>query len=163
MRKRLTKFAQVAGIMLALAFTFSCSGNDDNGGGGGSTFKDDRDGKSYKYVKIGEQVWMSENLNYAESGSCYKGDSTNCTTYGSLYKWDAAISACPSGWHLPSSEEWEILMTTVGGVSTAGTKLKSKSGWSNNGTDNYGFSALPGGRYISGVGYDGVGRDGYWW
>ena len=54
---------------------------------------------------------------------------------------------CPAGWHLPSDAEWETLFTAVGGTTVAGTKLKSKSGWYNNGNgmDTYGFSVLPAG------------------
>jgi uncharacterized protein (TIGR02145 family) len=72
---------------------------------------------------------------------------------------------CPSGWHVPSDTEWEVLVNYVGGDSTAGTKLKSTSGWSDggNGTDDYGFSALPGGgRFTDGIFWD-VGTRGYWW
>ena len=178
MKKRLTKFAQVAGIMLALAFTFSCSGSDDNNNGcvvgSGSTFKDDRDGKSYKSVKIGEQTWMAENLNYRGSepdtlGSCYDNNPANCTTYGRLYgRTEAKEAACPSGWHLPDTTEWNTLIKTVGGSSTAGTKLKSKCGWndyegtSGNGTDDFGFFALPSGYYMDGR-FRKIGETTYWW
>ena len=111
-------------------------------------FKDDRDGQTYKIVTIEDQVWMAENLNYETSASyCLKDDATNCIKYGRLYTWVAALSACPDGWHLPSRSEWETLLSAVGGESTAGTKLKSTSGWNSsaNGTDAYGFSALPAG------------------
>ena len=123
------------------------------------TMTDSRDGNTYKTVKIGEQVWMAENLNYADSvktpslkgqSSCYDGAAANCEKYGRLYTWAAAIdSVCPSGWHLPSRDEWKTLITAVG--SKAGTALKSTSGWtslngvSGNGTDAFGFSALPAG------------------
>jgi uncharacterized protein (TIGR02145 family) len=147
-----TKFAQVAGIMLALTFTFSCSSDDG--------------GSSYKTVKIGNQVWMAENLNNNVSGSkCYDNKSANCNKYGKLYGWDMAKAACPSGWHLPSKTEWETLINFVGGASTAGTKLKSKSGWNDNGngTDDYGFSALPGGGGSSVDAFVLVGTGGFWW
>jgi len=93
-----------------------------------------------------------------------------------LYSWTTSMTrdVCPAGWHLPSSAEWEELVTFAGGFSTAGRKLKAKSGWSNNGngTDDYGFSALPGGAwyddnigYGSGayVGFSDVGDFGLWW
>jgi uncharacterized protein (TIGR02145 family) len=115
---------------------------------------------------------MAENLSYAAAGSkCGNGSSLSdantftCDTYGRLYNWATAMSACPSGWHLPSDAEWDVLMTAVGGSSTAGAKLKATSGWNSggNGTDVYGFAALPGG-YGSSDGYfDSVGRYGYWW
>ena len=68
---------------------------------------------------------------------------------------------CPQGWHLPTNAEWDELLTAVGGASTAGSKLKATSGWDEgNGTDDYGFSALPGGYgYYGGSIEDG----GYWW
>jgi len=154
-------------------------------------FTDTRDGKIYKTTKIGEQVWMAENLNFAAEGSkCYgeggkvrnekTGDwdiilsnaeiQANCDKYGRLYDWETAITACPNGWHLPSKEEWKALMATVG-EKTAGKYLKAASGWndrengeSGNGTDNFGFSALPGGigrRAYNGFGF--VGEGGSWW
>jgi|GEM_PF-2648439 len=130
-------------------------------------------GQTYKTVKIGTQTWMAENLNYNASGSvCYNNQASNCTTYGRLYSHETAQTVCPSGWHLPSGVEWDMLMTAIGGGLTAGTKLKAKSGWnwnekdniSGNGTDNYGFSALPGGRgYGNGTSFSDVGIEGVWW
>jgi len=137
-----------------------CSGND------GTTFVDTRDGKKYKTVKIGNQTWMAENLNYETKNSkCFDNDPANCAKYGRLYKWNDAKAICPAGWHLPSAAEWDTLENTVGS-SQAGEKLKSKTGWNENGngTDEYGFSALPGG---SGRSSDGtwwsIGSDGAWW
>jgi uncharacterized protein (TIGR02145 family) len=75
------------------------------------------------------------------------------------------MAVCPSGWHLPSNAEWDILVNYAGGSSTAGRKLKAASGWSNNGngTDEYGFSALPGGNGDSYGNFSNVGYDGLWW
>ena len=162
---------------------------------------DERDGQTYKTVKIGTQTWMAENLNYAYTGvpykytyidSSYTSDSTswcygdslaNCTKYGRLYTWAAAMDSvgtwstngkgcgygkvcsptypvrgiCPEGWHLPDTTEWHTLFTAVGGKSTVGKMLKSTSGWysSGNGTDAYAFSALPAGyRYYNGDFYN---------
>jgi uncharacterized protein (TIGR02145 family)/uncharacterized repeat protein (TIGR02543 family) len=128
-------------------------------------FIDNRNGKAYTTVKIDNQMWMAENLNYSTaSGSyCYTNNTDSCTKYGRVYDWEAAKIACPTGWHLPNRQEWDNLVTAVG--SLAGTKLKSTSGWYNsgNGTDEYGFSALPGGdRSPEGYFYD-TGRGGYWW
>jgi len=137
-----------------------------SGGGGGSSFTDSRDGKRYRTVRIGTQTWMAENLNYTTSNSwCYDDDPSNCTKYGRLYTWDAAMSACPSGWHLPSDVEWDILLAAVGGASTAGTMLKSTTGWSDggNGADVYGFSALPGGWRDTDGTFTSAGRYGEWW
>ncbi|MCL2281814.1 MAG: fibrobacter succinogenes major paralogous domain-containing protein, partial [Fibromonadales bacterium] len=136
-------------------------------------FCDKRDGKVYKWVNIGNQDWMAQNLNYDvpenTTDVCYNNSSNNCVTYGRLYNWATALAACPSGWHLPSDAEWNVLMTAVGGSSTAGTKLKATSGWSTTvsgyiaGTDNYGFSALPGGYGVSGGSFSAVGSNGVWW
>jgi uncharacterized protein (TIGR02145 family) len=114
----------------------------------GSAFTDARDGKIYKTAKIGEQTWMAENLSYkTENSWCYGDDEANCKKYGRLYEWFAAREACPKSWHLPSWEELGALTEYAGGDNSAGKKLKSKSGWKDkdNGTDDYGFSALPGG------------------
>jgi uncharacterized protein (TIGR02145 family) len=133
---------------------------------------DSRDGKKYGTVAIGKQVWMAENLNYNANGSnCYGNQESNCQRYGRLYNWNAARSACPNGWHLPSDAEWTMLTDFVGGSKVAGTKLKAKSGWneygwfskkSGNGTDDYDFSALPGGGSSSGY-FGSVGYRSYWW
>jgi len=134
----------------------------------GSTFKDARDGKEYRTVEIGNQTWMAENLNYNASGSlCYDNDPANCKKYGRLYNWETAKKACPAGWHLPSKDEWEILVNNVSNVMTAGAKLKAGSGWdsyqgnSGNGSDDYGFTALPSGAYMDNFG--GIGSLSFWW
>ena len=110
------------------------------------TLTDDRDGQTYKTVKIGEQWWMAENLNYENGNSmCYSDDTTKCSKSGRIYTWDAAKEVCPSGWHLPDSLEWEALFSAVGTRGMAGRNLKSTTGWANNGNgvDAYGFSVLP--------------------
>ncbi len=130
---------------------------------------DDRDGQTYKTVKIGDQWWMAENLNYeVDSSFCYNDSAEYCEKFGRLYRWAATVGksesecgygytcslpsgdvqgVCPSGWHLPSRAEWETLFNAVGGQSTAGKVLKSTSEWydNGNGTDVFGFSALPAG------------------
>lgn len=117
-----------------------------------SELADDRDGQIYKTVKIGDQTWMAENLNYeTDSSFCYKDSAEFCEKYGRLYTWDAVIDVCPDGWHLPSKAEWETLITAVGGQATAGKMLKSTSG--GKGTDAFGFSALPAGYRVKGGGY----------
>jgi len=130
------------------------------------TLTDNRDGKKYKKITVGSQTWMGENLNYAAEGSkCYDNDAGNCEKYGRLYNWATAKTACPTGWHLPSDDEWTTLENTVGGRSTAGTKLKSAEGWNKggNGTDDYAFSALPGGYGNSDGNFNTAGGYGYWW
>jgi uncharacterized protein (TIGR02145 family) len=135
-----------------------------------STFTDKRDGKVYKIVKIGRQVWFAENLNYAAKGSkCYKNSADSCAKYGRLYDWNTAMTACPAGTHLPTDEEWTTLVYYVGGRETAGKKLKSTSGWnthkggSGSGTDSYDFLALPGGYGNDSGSFHGTSRDGCWW
>ena len=144
-------------------------------------FCDERDGNKYVYVKIGEQTWIAEDLNYYANGSkCYGningGDNqSNCGTYGRLYEWATAMNnsasstanpskvqgVCPAGWHIPSEAEWKPLSMI--------SPLKANSGWNNyegksgNGTDNYGFSALPGGIGNSNGYFTDVGEFGYWW
>jgi uncharacterized protein (TIGR02145 family) len=135
------------------------------------TLTDTRDGQTYKTVTIGTQTWMARNLNYkTKSGSwCYDDSISYCKRYGRLYDWKTATTVCPKGWKLPSREDWNILVAAAGGWKTAGEKLKSKSGWNDykgkngNGTDDFGFSALPGGhRYTDGLFYT-AGYCGYWW
>jgi len=110
----------------------------------------------------------------------------NCAKYGRLYDWSTAMDfssycntnscssdiqskyqgICPSGWHIPNDAEWTTLTDYVGGGNTAGTKLKSTTNWNTSssympGTDNYGFSALPGGQF--GNYFIGAGNFGNWW
>jgi len=128
-------------------------------------FTDIRDGKTYQTIKIGTQTWMVENLAYKASSGCYAYDNnaTNVTKYGYLYDWETAKKVCPSGWHLPSDAEWSTLTNYVG--RDEGEKLKSTSGWdsSDNGTDAYGFTALPGGFRLLNDTFLAIGHLGTWW
>ena len=113
------------------------------------------------------EKWMKKNLNVpTDEGSwCYGDDPANCDKYGRLYTWEAAKSACQSvGMRLPTSEEWDALVTAAGGASTAGKKLKARNGWNDNGngTDDFGFSALPGGYRDSFGTFYHAGFHGYW-
>ena len=131
---------------------------------------DSRDGKVYKTVKIGDQVWMAENLNYDDSVQtpslkerswCFDDVPEHCNVTGRLYTWAAAIDSaalandfsgdiqgiCPDGWHLPSSDEWSSLITVAGDKGNAVLALRSSNGWGYaNGTDDFGFSMLPSGQ-----------------
>jgi PKD repeat protein len=98
-----------------------------NGGGGAGTFTDPRDGQTYQTVEIGSQTWMAENLNYETSNSwTYNNDPGYGNIYGRLYNWEAALSACPSGWHLPDKDEFNTLIVFLGGVTVAGGKMKEE-------------------------------------
>jgi uncharacterized protein (TIGR02145 family) len=125
-------------------------------------FTDPRDGQRYRAVKIGGKPWMAQNLNYQTGKSwCYANNNSNCEKYGRLYDWNTAKTACPTGWHLPSEKEWDNLVAAAGGK-VAGKTLKSTYGWdkNGNGTDDFGFSALPSGPHNA-VGI--FGDVGNWW
>jgi len=130
------------------------------------SFTDPRDGSSYKVTHIGNVQWMAENLSYDMNGSsCPEGDKRNCSKYGRLYIWEDAQKACPEGWRLPDSTDFEKLLADVGGATTAGRALKSTSGWfkKKNGTDDFGFDAIPAGfRKASGA-FDGIGGYAHFW
>ena len=171
-------------------------------------FTDERDDQVYKTVTIGTQTWMAENLNYdpgnvSSMGSyawsgCYGNESSNCTKYGRLYTWEVAMDKagcgygtycnnsnegtqgiCPSGWHLPTKEEWQQLVkpmaysvddyTTYCYYNGAGVELKTVDGWSyydysssTAGTNASGFSALPAGRRSGDGGFDDSGNYAYY-
>lgn len=125
--------------------------------------KDSRDGKTYKTVKIGNQWWLAENLNYGMTDSyCYLDSAKYCVEWGRLYTWTTALLACPIGTHLPAKTEFEILFETVGGQTMAGKMLKSIGGWNEqNGIDAYSFTVLPAG-YKDYTGTYGVSYPGFW-
>jgi len=143
------------------------------------TLTDTRDGQTYKTVVIGGQMWMAQNLNYKipDSSWCYENSADTCNKYGRLYTWGAAMTACPYGWTLPDSVMWRILETTAGGK-IAGKNLKARNGWipwllthstvhrsygNSNGTDRYGFSALPSGVRLPDGKFKYIGEHtGYW-
>jgi uncharacterized protein (TIGR02145 family) len=136
------------------------------------SFTDSRDGKVYKTIKIGTQTWMAENLAFKpDSGNywAYNNDANNVSKYGYLYDWKTAITVCPTGWHLPTDDEWTILITYLGGEKVAGGKLKEidTTVWTspNKGaTNESGFTALPGGNRNSKKGaFFGQGGNGFWW
>ncbi len=82
---------------------------------GKGSFSDPRDKKTYKTVQINNIVWMSENLNFKPEGEswCPGGKDDNCNKLGRLYKWEVAKKVCPSGWRLPTKEEFEGLVETA--------------------------------------------------
>ncbi len=117
------------------------------------TFTDIRDGKTYKWVKIGNQIWMAENLNYIFGygfSYCYEDEISNCASYGRLYVWEAARVICPKGWHLPNDDEWIELIDFLGGKKVAGGKMKQSGTlfWNTPNkyaTNSSGFTAIPSG------------------
>src|SRR6056297_2565672 len=153
----------------------------------------DIDGNVYSTVQIGDQVWMSENLktttyndgasidlvtdntawqNNTTGAYCwYDNDEAQyADTYGALYNWHAVNTGnlCPDGWHVPTDAEWTALedyIASNGHSGTEGTALKATSGWNNdrNGTDDYGFTALPGGGRSSDGAFGVIGGGGTWW
>ncbi|MCQ2091973.1 MAG: fibrobacter succinogenes major paralogous domain-containing protein [Fibrobacter sp.] len=127
--------------------------------------KDSRDGQTYKTIKIGSQTWMAENLNYQiVTSKCYGDKPENCEKYGRLYTWDDAKKACPAGWRLPSKAEFESLLAAVG-TSGGEWSLNLRADSWKNGTDKFGFSALPAGTYTSeyGEGFDDLGNSTNFW
>lgn len=153
------------------------------------SFTDARDGQSYDVVKIGNLTWMAENLNYATEGSaCPDGDSRNCKRLGRLYTWAEAKTICPEGWRLPTKADFEALVIAASGnvaqshdgesgvvSNKVGATLKSRDGWfkKGNGTDEFGFNALPAGYRsavlkaddgaVTGGKFDGIGGYAYFW
>lgn len=197
--KRDQKIFKFLLITAGLVFTFSCNKKDEipdinfnkaiNYGS-----MTDREGNTYKTVTIGTQTWMAENLktttfnngtqislvtdkniwkNLNQPGYCwFNNDATKYKSkYGALYNWYALNSGnlCPTGWHVPSDAEWEILKTYLGGEGVAGGKLKETgtSHWNspNTGANNEsGFTALPAGmRSYYGGSFMFVGHEGHWW
>lgn len=175
-------------IVIALAF-HSCT--KENFSGTSGTFIDSRDNTEYAWVRIGEQIWMAENLAYLPavdqipqnplvtdsyySVYGYQGSSvieakatTNFSIYGVLYNWTAAMNACPAGWHLPTELEWTQLTDYLDGKGNAGGKLKEigTTYWNSPNTDatnETGFRALPGGYRNQNLKFVSLGNLGYWW
>ena len=128
-------------------------------------FIDRRDNKKYKWVKIGNQIWMADNLNY-KSAESYTYNNLLEDGYGRLYSWKSAVISCPKGWHLPTDDEWVELTNYLGGVNIAGKKIKASYGWEEiyfKGSNKSNFSALPCGyRKFNGK-YIGKGNSAAWW
>lgn len=168
-------------------------------GGNDGVFTDSRNGTVYPYKIIGTQTWMVKNMDFLPSVSPstmespmeavyyvydYEGEdvtaakaSANYSTYGVLYNWTAAQSACPAGWHLPSDAEWKTLELYLGMDQTdidgegerasgqVGDKMKSRTGWpeGGNGSNSSGFSALPGGFTFPSGGFGNLTHQAQFW
>jgi uncharacterized protein (TIGR02145 family) len=119
--------------------------------------KDSRDNKKYATVTINQQTWMAENLKYKTEGVVIPGGNKpeNVNTYGYLYNWEVAQKVCPSGWRIPTEDDWKTLIGALGGKYAAGLKLKSKtSDWkapNKTGPVDIGFNALPAGKSSNGA------------
>ena len=99
----------------------------------------DYDGNKYPTIKIGDQIWMAENLNVTHYSNgeeiisfCYDNDTAYCNRYGRLYTWgslntenatDSMPGICPTNWHVPSDEEWDVMLDTIGGFRSGGVVL----------------------------------------
>jgi uncharacterized protein (TIGR02145 family) len=153
----------------------------------------DQESNTYKTIRIGDQVWMAENLrttiysdgtpipnvtddqkfHFLSTGAfCnYNNDPENGKTYGRLYNWHAVGSShklAPEGWHVPTEKDWEQLAKYLGGEKVAGGKLKETgtTHWNaqNIGaTNTFGFNALPGGTRAEDGEFSFLGTTGYWW
>ena len=146
------------------------------------SFVDNRDERRYRTVRIGNQLWMAENLNYNAGDGCwiYNDSLSRAETYGRLYNWETAKRSAPSGWHLPKDKEWKELEIYLGmnpleadksgdrGIAAnVGGKLKSISDWKkpNRGaTNERSFNALPGGSrsYYENAFFN-AGKQAYFW
>jgi len=147
------------------------------------------EGQEYNTVMIGAQCWFKENLNVGsrvDGGQnqdptnsiiekyCFNNDEANCDTYGGLYQWDELMrnssvpgtqGICPDGWHIPSVDDWTILTDFLGGELVAGTKLKSTTGWfdNGNGTNISGFTGLPNGNRGNDGNFNDLTKLAYFW
>jgi uncharacterized protein (TIGR02145 family) len=159
------------------------------------TFPIDYDGNVYHYVIIGTQIWMVENLKTTKysngdligttvpatldiSGEtapeyqwAYDGNESNVAIFGRLYTWPVVTDnrkICPTGWHVPSDDEWTMLTTYLGGIYVAGGKMKETGTihWKSpnlGATNESGFTALPGGYHSDDGSFTSIGGDGHWW
>lgn len=147
----------------------------------------DIDGNTYKSILLGKQEWMMDNLkvtkyrngqpiphiqdsivwNAWKNGAYvfYKND----TKHGILYNWMAVNDSrgvCPTGWHVPSSFEWDTLAKFLGGNEVAGGKMKAKLHWetpNTSATNESSFHALPKGMYGVNGSFNNIGKNAYWW
>jgi uncharacterized protein (TIGR02145 family) len=156
-----------AGTAYGNQVRFNTTGSiDDRPCCGQNTVTDPRDGQVYPIVQIGNQCWLQKNMNYKTGNNwSYENDTSNCDIFGRLYDWYTAQDVCPSGWHLPSDAEWAELTSFLGEEYIAGGKMKSTSGWYNNGngTNSSGFNALPAGNCYRNSLFNGITSRAYFW
>ncbi len=188
----LSERQELAGDQFVFQLAATVNNPEDSYTGNSGTFTDARDGQVYKWIKIGTQIWMAENLratkfndgtsipnvtdvstwsNLKTPGYCWhNNDASNKSTYGALYNWYAVntMKLAPKGWHVPTDAEWTTLTNFVGGKDIAGGKLKEAgtTHWVSpnaGATSTHGFAALPGGYRDNAGTYSSVGEDGSWW
>lgn len=94
------------------------AGSDEVLIGQSGTFEDERDGKTYKWVRVGDQIWMVQNLAYKADWGCspFRWKKRMAEKEGYLYDWETAQKVPPKGWHLPSVDEYKRLIDYVGGT-----------------------------------------------
>ena len=182
MKSALAKRVSVIGSLFLILVNFSGNSQDIK----------DFDGNVYKTVKYGLQFWIASNLNvthfrngdaipeaktpeeWAAAGTngtpawChYENDPGNGIKYGKLYNWYAINDPkglAPEGWHVAANEDWRPLVKNLNGVDIAGTKLKSAADWkARKGTNDIGFTAIPGGRRDTDGKFKDLGVIGQWW
>ena len=155
--------------------------------------KTDQNGFEISTIKIGKQTWMSNNLNVDKFNNgdlikeiktedewedairsktpawCYYDNSVeNGKIYGKIYYWYAVSDPrglAPDVWHIPSNEDWFKLVNFLGGIEVAGTKMKSMSGWKNqgNGSNESGYNGFPGGYRFNNGRFNKLEKYIYWW
>jgi uncharacterized protein (TIGR02145 family) len=186
--QNMSKMKKVSGLFLMVfVLLIAGCGKDPIVTPGDDSFVDSRDNHLYKFVEIGTQIWMAENLAYLPSVSPspdgdvstpyyyvygYEGrkvskakGTANYATYGALYNWEAAKISCPTGWHLPSDEEWTVLTDFLGAEPGGKMKEAGTAHWQspNTGaTNSSGFNGLPGGYRNSGPEFMWLGERGYY-
>ena len=156
-----SEFGQIIHGKVNTDYTYFCYGNEWKRFYGNETISygklvDERDGQIYRTVKIGNQTWMAENLNYADSVSSPNllqnnwclDDKDSCAKYGRYYSWTAAVGVCPNGWHIPGFEEWAELYSAMSENHEA-MQAKGFEKWEK-ATDEYGFSVFPAGGHDDG-------------
>ncbi len=183
----------LSAVVMAAMMLSSCGSGASNGESASNGKSASNRESASNEVTIGNQVWMTKNLNVdkfrngdpiphvktneewqragenEEPAWCYyNNDLSNGEKYGKLYNWYAVTDPrglAPKGYHIPTDEDWMVLTEYLGWIEVAGAKMKSKSGWGveGNGTNESGFSGLPGGFRYGGGTFDDVGDAGYWW
>ncbi len=123
------------------------------------TFTDTRDGKTYKWIKIGHQTIMAEDLAYKPNDGtfwAYDNDQVNVSKYGYLYNWETAKTVAPKGWHLPTKDEFETLCSFLGGDNKFVFNAIKEGG-------NSSFNALLGGCRSTDGAFNSIGTNAYFW